>query len=184
MIDTDIENLKYPLGKPVFPQNISQSHIDKWIATIEKFPFEVFQITSELKEQQLSWAYRQEGWSIRQLVHHCADSHLSSFIRFKWTLTEESPTIKAYFEDRWAQLPDSKMAPITPSQTLLNGLHERWTFLMKKMTSEDWQKSFTHPETGKEINLKRNLAIYDWHCRHHLAHIQLALELEGKYVQK
>ncbi len=183
MINADIENLKYPVGRPQFPHDISKEDLTGWIETLEKFPFEVFQMTKDLTEKQLSWAYRPEGWSIRQLVHHVVDSHLNSYIRFKWSLTEDTPTIKAYFEDRWAKLPDSRSGAIEMSQTFLDGLHERWVYLLKSMSDEDYNRSFTHPETGKKVSLKRNLALYDWHCRHHLAHIQLALEFEGQYIQ-
>ncbi len=183
-INTDIENLRFPIGKFNPPEDISPEDIKSWIDTIENFPFEVFRITNELTEEQLLWAYRPEGWSIRQLVHHCTDSHMNSFIRFKWALTEDTPTIKAYFEDKWAKLPDSRSGPVTSAQTMLDGLHERWVFLLRSLTNEDLKKTFIHPESGKEIPLDQNIALYAWHCKHHLAHMLLALEFEGKYRQQ
>ncbi|MGY3211210.1 YfiT family bacillithiol transferase [Mucilaginibacter sp. HD30] len=113
------------------------------------------------------------GWTIRQVVHHVADSHLNSIIRFKWAMTEDNPTIKAYHEDLWAKLADYKL-PIEPSLIMLEGIHARLTALLDSFTDEDFNRTFIHPESGATILLKRNLALYSWHGRHHLAHIAQA----------
>ncbi len=183
-IKTDIENLKYPVGKFQRPEIVDRERISGWVKTIREFPFKVFDITHDLTDDKLSWAYRPEGWSIRQLVNHCADSHMHSFIRLKWTLTEDSPTIKAYHEGLWAKLPDSTTGSIKPALMMLDGLHERWVSLLEARDIADFNKYFIHPETGKETPLGVNTALYAWHCEHHLAHIQLALEFEGKYLQR
>ncbi len=182
-IKTDPENLKYPIGKFQSPATYSDKGLDKWITRIANFPFDLFNLTSTLSETELSWAYRPEGWSIRQLVNHCADSHMNSFIRFKWALTEDSPTIKAYDEGAWAMLSDSTKGSIMPTLTFLDGLHERWVYLLKNLREEEWRNEFIHPESGKAISLWQNAALYSWHCQHHFTHIQLALEFEGKYRQ-
>ena len=107
-------------------------------------------------------------------MHHCADSHVNSFCRFKLALSEETPVIKPYDESLWAELYDSKNAPIDLSLQLLDALHQRWIILLQSLTDEQWNKQFRHPEMEKLIDLKTNLAIYAWHCEHHLAHIMLA----------
>ena len=109
-----------------------------------------------------------------QVVHHCADSHMNSFIRFKLALTEETPTIKPYYENLWAELSDTIQAPIQSSIALLEGLHQRWTILIKTLSTDDLNKQFRHPETDSFITLKTNIGIYSWHCMHHLAHIRNA----------
>ena len=116
--------------------------------------------------------YRPEVWTIRQVVHHCADSHMNSFIRFKQTLTEDVPTIKPYEENIWAELEDSKNLDVNISVNLLFALHQRWVVLLNSFVESDWDKKFCHPETNQFIDLKTNLAIYAWHCSHHLAHVQ------------
>ncbi|MFZ9846607.1 MAG: YfiT family bacillithiol transferase, partial [Flavobacteriales bacterium] len=115
--------------------------------------------------------YREMGWTIRQVVHHCADSHMNSLTRFKLTLTEDKPVVKPYWEDRWAELVDSKSMPISPSVQMLEGIHARWTVLLNSLSEQDLVKSFIHPEHGKEFRVDENIGVYAWHCNHHLAHI-------------
>ena len=182
-INTDIENLRFPVGKFSWPNSSSHEDFKGWIKTLHEFPFEIFNLTSDLNTKQLSWAYRPDGWSIRQLVHHCADSHMNSFIRYKWALTEDSPKIKAYFEDRWANLPESLVGDVKAPLSMIDGLHERWVTLINSLSEKELEKVFVHPETGKETRLWDNTALYAWHCNHHMAHIRLALEFEGQYKQ-
>ena len=132
-----------------------------------------------LNEGQLETPYRAGGWTVRQVVHHVADSHLNSYIRFRWTLTEDTPTIKAYDETRWAELPDAKTAPVEVSLKLLESLHVRWVYLLETLDDEAFGRSFIHPETGEAISLERNLALYAWHGRHHCAHITSLRERKG-----
>jgi uncharacterized damage-inducible protein DinB len=122
-----------------------------------------------LSEQQLETPYRDGGWTVRQVVHHVADSHVNSYVRFKLAMTEEEPTIKPYMEDRWAELADSK-SPVEVSLSLLDSLHKRWNLLLRSFQSSDWQRTFRHPEMGL-LTLDQTLALYSWHGRHHVAHI-------------
>lgn len=174
-----MEKLKYPIGKPEIPNNISSENIAKWIETIEDFSKRLNKLVSDLSEEQLDTPYREEGWTIRQVIHHCADSHHNSYTRFKWALTEDKPVIKAYFEDRWAELFDSKTAPIQLSLDTLKALHAKWTYFLKRLTQDDLNKSFIHPDGNEEVSLKENIGIYAWHCNHHYAHIEQLLIRKG-----
>lgn len=170
-----MEKLKYPIGKPEIPNNISSEDLATWIETLEYFPEKLNKLVSNLSEKQLDTTYREEGWTIRQVIHHCADSHHNSYTRFKWALTEDKPVIKAYFEDRWAELFDSKKAPIQLSLDVLKALHAKWVYFLKGLTEEDLNKSFIHPDGNEEVSLKENIGIYAWHCNHHYAHIEQLL---------
>nr|WP_298993656.1 putative metal-dependent hydrolase [uncultured Polaribacter sp.] len=167
-----LEQLKYPIGKALIPENITKKNIEVWISDIERFPQEIEFLVKQLSEKQLDTPYRENGWTIRQVIHHCYDSHTNSYIRFKWTLTEDTPIIKAYFEDRWAEIFDSKSAPISLSLDGLKALHSKWVYLLKNIPEKDLEKSFIHPETKAKVSLKENIGIYAWHCQHHYAHIE------------
>jgi len=130
-----------------------------------------------LDDAQLDTPYREGGWTVRQLVHHVADSHANCYVRFKLALTEDWPTIKGYDEKAWANLADSRM-PIDVSLALLTALHARWVSLLESMSEDDFSKGFTHPENGKQ-NLAVVLAVYDWHSRHHTAHITALRSRQG-----
>ncbi len=110
------------------------------------------------------------GWTVRQVVHHLPDSHINSYVRFRLALTEDSPTIKPYAESQWAELPDARTSPAEPSLILLDGLHRRFTALLRSLTPDDFAKTFRHPELG-EVRLDWTLGLYAWHSRHHVAHI-------------
>ncbi len=170
-----LEQLKYPIGQAQIPENITETHINKWITILEEFPQKLTRLVENLSEQQLETPYREGGWTIRQVVHHVADSHHNSYIRFKWALTEDKPLIKAYFEDRWAELHDTKHAPILLSLNALTSTHAKLVYLLKGLSYNDLQKSFIHPETNKEVTLAENICIYAWHSRHHYAHINNTL---------
>ena len=172
----NLEQLKYPAGKFVKPESITKEIIDSAISEIENFPsFVKFEIQN-LEEKDLQLRYRPEGWTITQVVHHCADSHINSYMRFKLALTENIPTIKPYEESLWAELPDNNLSPFV-SLKLLDALHERWVYIIKSLSEEDLNKEFIHPDQSEKISLKENISIYSWHCRHHLAHIRQAKEL-------
>jgi hypothetical protein len=130
-------------------------------------------------EDQLDSPYRPKGWTIRQVIHHLGDSHTNTYIRFKWALTENEPVIKAYHEDRWAALRDTKFAPIKLGLDYLSVLHAKWVYLLKGLTSKDLKKCFIHPETMKEISLDKNIGIYAWHCEHHYMHIKNIIKSRG-----
>ena len=171
--------LRYPIGKAAIPDHITEKDISNWIQVIEDFPSELEALVSPLTEAQLDTPYRDGGWTVRQVVHHLADSHMNSFIRFKWTLTEEQPVIKAYFEERWAELPDGKSAPIGPSLDQLKSLHSRWTILLRALSAADRKRTFIHPEGNKQVSLEKNTGIYAWHSKHHYAHIANLLQRKG-----
>lgn len=170
-METDpLEHLKYPIGKARIPDNIAAKDVDKWISILESFPRKLRLITQNLTDEQLDTPYREGGWTVRQVVHHVVDSHYNSYIRFKWTLTEDKPVIKAYFEERWAELDDYK-APIELSLMALDSLHAKWVYLLKSLSDADLKKVFIHPETNEEVSLEKNIGIYAWHSKHHYAHI-------------
>ena len=173
-----MEALKYPIGKAEIPDPVTDEHIKRWIDTLEALPAELVSLTKDLSPEQLNTPYREGGWTVRQVVHHLADSHYNSYIRFKWTLTEDRPVIKAYYEDRWAELHDYQ-APIEWSLDALKSLHAKWVYLLRGLSSEDLNRTFIHPEGNKEISLKQNMGIYAWHSRHHLAHIRNLLLRKG-----
>ncbi|SIT95902.1 DinB superfamily protein [Epilithonimonas bovis DSM 19482] len=171
-----LEQLKYPVGKFVKPESITTELIDSAISEIENFPKLVKAEIQNLDEQDLQLRYRPGGWTISQVVHHCADSHINSYVRFKLALTENIPTIKPYEESLWADLQDKQLSPFV-SLKLLEALHERWVYILKSLSEEDLSKEFIHPEQSEKISLTENILIYSWHCRHHLAHIRQAKEL-------
>ncbi|MCR9017072.1 YfiT family bacillithiol transferase [Aquiflexum gelatinilyticum] len=169
----EIESLKFPVGRFSAPKEITAQQLEEWVGIIEEFPALLKTETYKLSEEQLDTPYRPEGWTVRQVVHHCADSHMNSFIRFKLALTEDNPTIKPYHEDLWAELADAKDMPIGPSLKILEGLHYRWVVLIKSLSADDLQKTFFHPANQKTMSLATTIALYAWHSRHHLGHVKL-----------
>jgi hypothetical protein len=167
-----MEDLKYPIGKPNIPNEITKIHIEDWIQTIEDFPERLEVLVSKLSDEQLDTPYREGGWTIRQVIHHCADSHHNSYTRFKWALTEDNPIIKAYYEGRWAELLDAKFGPIDLSLNVLKALHAKWVFFLKLLNPKQLNTFFIHPEGNEKVTLKENIGIYAWHCNHHYAHIE------------
>jgi hypothetical protein len=165
-------SLQYPIGKFNAPEQIDAIQLRLYIQDIEDFPMLLRKELEKLKDKELDKAYRPGGWTVRQVVHHCADSHMNSFIRFKLALTEENPHIKPYLEHLWAESVDYLEMPVSFSLSILEGLHARWVCLLKSLTEKDLKRTFFHPQMGKSIPLDRNIALYSWHCRHHLAHVQ------------
>jgi uncharacterized damage-inducible protein DinB len=164
------EDPRYPIGAYHPPSNIDASHRWAWIESISQLPGELSSVVRGLSDQQLGTPYREGGWTVRQLVHHVADSHQNSHIRFRLALTEDVPLIKPYNEKLWAELPDAKQLPVDCSLQLLDGLHRRWTDLLRHMTEADFKRRLVHPESG-ELTLGWLLGLYAWHGRHHVAHI-------------
>jgi len=174
MTDEELIKLRYPTGKFTPPGIYNTTLAQSFISELEKFPALIREAVQNLDEHLLEKPYRPGGWTIRQVVHHCADSHMNAFIRHKLTLTEDQPTIKTYFENLWAELPDVKKIPVEHSLSILEGLHFRWVALLRSLNETDFQKKFYHPESKRHIVLFDNLALYAWHCKHHLGHIFLA----------
>lgn len=170
-MNIDIESLKYPVGKFQLPERIYSESITEAIQTLRSFPGLIFTAVSPLSPEQLDTPYRPEGWTVRQLIHHCADSHMNAFIRFKLALTEQNPTIKPYEEAEWAKLPDSNL-PIEPSLALIKAIHLKWVTLLDSMKVEDFKKTFFHPEKQKSQSLDGVTLMYAWHSLHHLAHVR------------
>jgi hypothetical protein len=170
--------LRYPVGDFKFPDAVSPEERAKFVREIEEAPARLKAAVAGLSDVQLDTPYRPGGWTVRQVVHHVPDSHLNSYIRFRWALTEDEPTIKAYHEDRWAELSDARTAPVEVSLVLLESLHRRWVSLMGSLTGEEWKRSFVHPQLGP-VTLEKNAALYAWHGRHHVAHVTGLREREG-----
>lgn len=171
MDKTEFQKLRFPVGEYEPMESITQEDIKNYISAIEQFPAKLRSAVEKLSDEQLETTYRPEGWTIRQVVHHVADSHMNSFSRFKLALTEDNPTIKPYFEDRWAELPDTKSAPIEYSLPLIEGLHKRWTVMLKNLSPEQQKRTLYHPEHKRNIPMDEYMHLYAWHCDHHLAHI-------------
>ncbi|MGE7602573.1 YfiT family bacillithiol transferase [Peribacillus sp. NPDC097675] len=160
---------RYPIGYFELEGEMTPSLIESWIQEIEALPKSLREAVQDLDEEQLDTAYRVEGWTVRQVVHHLADSHMNAYIRFKLALTELQPVIKPYEEAKWAELSDYTL-PIEISLSLLEALHQRWTTLLHNLSPSEMKKTFIHPDSG-EVSVGENIGIYAWHGRHHLAHI-------------
>ena len=162
-------DVRYPIGK-FHPQPLTPALIAECIAAIEALPATVAHAVDDLGDAQLDTPYRPDGWTVRQVVHHILDSHVNASIRMRLILTEDKPTIKAYEQTDWANLPDARSAPVGPSLQAIAGLHARWVFLLKARPPEAWDRPFHHPEAGDQT-LGWLLQLYAWHGRHHTAHI-------------
>jgi hypothetical protein len=171
-------DLRYPIGKFHYEGPLTEETKQKYLADIEQTPAHLRTAVKGLSDQQLDTPYRPEGWTVRQLTHHVPDSHLNAYIRFKLALTEDEPTIKPYAEDRWAKLADTQTTPVEVSLTMLDSLHARWIRLLRSLKPDDWKRTFRHPELGL-MPLEKNLALYSWHGRHHVAHITALRERNG-----
>lgn len=179
MNETSLEKLRYPIGKFVAPEHFTSDYLRENLAQIDSFPERIRAVVTGLDDGQLDTPYRPDGWTVRQVIHHCADSHMNCFVRLKWTLTEENPTIKFYYEDRWAALPDNRKMPVEPTLTLLETLHYRIVFLLRNLTEEQLTRTFLHPENGKTFSIREIIGLYAWHGNHHLAHIVSLTERKG-----
>jgi len=171
-------DLRYPIGRFKFEESITEEQRRRFIDQIEGTPAELRSVVQGLSPEQLDTPYRPGGWTVRQVVHHLPDSHLNSYTRFKLALTEDEPTIKPYHEDRWAELEDSRNAPIEMSLMLLEALHRRWVLLLRSLSPPEFARTFKHPELGV-VRLDKNISLYAWHGRHHVAHITSLRERMG-----
>ncbi len=166
-----IDDPRYPIGPFEPPASWTPDDAEGWRRIIADLPAAMRGAVAGLDEDQLDEAYREGGWSVRQVVHHVVDSHVNAFCRCKLALTEDMPTIKPYREALWAELADGKSGPIEPSLLVLDGLHARWSRLLAGFTESDWHREFVHPEHGASFTLGRTVAMYAWHGQHHVAHI-------------
>jgi len=172
-----MDHLKYPIGKFEYGKSYSAADNQQHIAIIEAYPKELRALVAELSPRQLDNSYRPGGWTARQIIHHIADSHLNAYIRLKLSLTEEQPVIKPYNQDLWAQLPDGMKAPVETSLSIVDAVHQRWSFLLKELSQQDLQRSYIHPEYQREFKLDELLALYAWHGRQHYEHLRIIRNL-------
>lgn len=169
-MSTETINLSYPIGK-YEPKPYSEKQRDEWLNDIKFLPQALENAVHDLDEAQLQTPYRPEGWTVHQLVHHVADSHMNAYIRFKLGLTEDNPTIKPYEEKLWAQMADTKNLPINVSLTILHAVHTRWYEVLKNISEKEYERTVVHPEHGKTMSLWFLLGLYAWHSKHHTTHI-------------
>ena len=180
MTDQELYQLKFPIGEFKKPEHITKEQLEEWINIIEDFPKRIKAITKTLSDDELGYKYRPEGWSIRQVVHHCADSHINSIVRFKLAKTEDKPTIRPYFEDRFARLVDYN-EPLKDSIAILEGVHIKLGLLLRSFDPSDLKREFVHPEHGKVFSIEETIGVYAWHSNHHYAHIEQALKFKDMY---
>jgi hypothetical protein len=170
---------RYPIGKFQKPSSFSPAEIKDWMKTLAELPSRLKKEVEHLKDDQLDTPYRDGGWTIRQVVHHLADSHVNSYCRMKLTLTEDHPSIRPYMEDRWAELKEAKTAPVDVSLQILDAIHRRMIMMLDNITVEDLERNYFHPETKQTNPLKVLIALYAWHSKHHLAHITELKKAKG-----
>ena len=174
-----MEDLRYPVGPDPTVHSVTLAERQGWVAEIAACPANLRAAVYGLDKHQLATPYRPDGWTVWQLVHHVADSHMNALVRFKLALTENHPTIKPYDEVAWAKLPDTERTPIEVSLALTETLHARWVNLMEAMSDADWQRTYHHPEGRRDFRLEQVVSSYAWHCRHHTAHITALRQRKG-----
>ncbi|MBW7934863.1 MAG: putative metal-dependent hydrolase [Gemmatimonadaceae bacterium] len=174
-----MSDLRFPIGKFDISAPVSAEARNNAIWDLAQLPEKLREAVEGLNDDQLDTPYRPEGWTVRQLVHHLADSHINAATRLRLALTEENPTIKPYDEKRWAELPDSRTLAIEPSLQLIDGLHARWVALLRTLDPGDFARTVVHPQHGRTMSVDQLTALYGWHCRHHVRHITALREREG-----
>ena len=175
----NLEELRYPIGHFTCPETISKELRDSWVKELEILPQKLRALVTPLHEEQLDTPYRPQGWTVRQLVHHIADSHHHSYTRFKWALSEDTPLIKAYEEKSWSNLFDAKTAPISLSLNYLDALHAKLVYLLKGLDEAQYERFYLHPDGNVKVTVAQNIGKYAWHGNHHLAHIQNLIIRKG-----
>ena len=166
------EQLRYPIGRFQAPEKYYPEMQNEWIAAIEALPKWLDLCIENLDAEQLETPYRPGGWTVTQVIHHIADSHMNAYIKLKLALTEESPVIKPYDEKLWAELPDVNIEPVNVSITLLHALHRRWGQVLRNMQPSDWERTYYHPEHERYVPLWEMADLYAWHGRHHMEHVR------------
>ncbi|WIV21426.1 putative metal-dependent hydrolase [Paenibacillus polygoni] len=162
--------LQYPIGQEE-DMPVTEDNLKEWIENLVELPQKLKEAVAGLSDEQLNTPYRPDGWSVKQVVHHVADSHMNSYIRCRLALTERNPTITPYEETLWAEMIDASLMPVAPSLQILEGLHARWTSLLHSLSLEDYQRTFYHPGTQKTLTIGECVRLYSWHSLHHTAHI-------------
>ena len=179
MENTDLEFLKYPIGRFEYHEDSNEEMLAEWIGALERLPERLAELVKPLNDGQLDTPYRLHGWTVRQVVHHIADSHHHSYTRFKWALTEDKPLIKAYEEKDWSNLFDARTAPVQISLAYIAALHAKLVFLLKGISTDDLQKQYLHPDGNVAVTFRENIAKYAWHGNHHYTQIANLLAREG-----
>lgn len=175
----ELEKLKYPIGHFVCPVEITKEDISSWIAVLDELPRRLTILVKNFSIEQLETPYRNGGWTVRQVIHHMADSHHNSYTRFKWALTENKPIIKVYEEKDWSEMIDAKSAPIELSLNYLSALHAKLVYMLKSLSIHDYKKSYIHPVGNINVSVAENIGKYAWHSNHHFAHIKNLVLSEG-----
>ena len=178
MTDQEMEALRFPTGRCEPRTDVSDDERQTLILEIASMPMALLDVVRPLSDEQLDTPYREGGWTVRQVVHHLADSHMNGYVRFKLGMTEDAPEIKTYDQDGWGSLEDARTAPVELSLMLLGALHERWALWLHGLDPQDFERTVQHPDFG-EISLDINLQIYAWHGLHHLTHIRALRDREG-----
>jgi len=173
-----MHDLKYPIGAHIKPSTISDQRLLQCINDIAEFPKQITGLLHGTGQANLAHTYRPGGWTVKQIVHHCADSHMQAYTRCKLALTEDRPIIKPYDENRWTALSDVDNCDLDDSIIILRGLHSRWSNLLSNLSPEDLERCFVHPEMQREFSIRELTEFYSWHSRHHAAHVAQALRLK------
>lgn len=172
----NVKNLSFPIGEYIVPEKITPGHLRAWMEIIEELPRKLEKVVLRMTPQQINTPYRPGGWTVKQLVHHIADSHMNAYIRLKLGMTEDNPTIKPYDQESWAVMPDSEM-PVEASLAIIKGLHARWFCVLE--FNQHWDRTVYHPELKTQMRLDELTGMYAWHSEHHLAHILRLVEREA-----
>lgn len=172
----DIEKYKYPVGKHIPPTALDFSTYAQQVEIINAFPKQLAALLADLKPEQLQYRYRPESWTMLQVIHHLADSHMNGFIRTKLALTEENPTIKPYLQDAWVQTSDVLEVDFSLSLGIINGVHARWAKVLAGLNEADLNRTFFHPELKTTMPIWKQVALYAWHCKTHFGHLEFALQ--------
>lgn len=177
----NLEQLKYPIGKFTKLAVISNDLLQTWIAEIDGFSGKLKTITKNISVEQLNCTYRHGGWTVKQVIHHCADSHMTAYIRFKLAATQILPVINPYDEAQWATFIDANDNNIEASISIIKGVHKRWVLFLKSATAFDFKKEYYHPANNENVSIETDTCLYAWHCNHHLAHIEKAIAMEQNF---
>jgi hypothetical protein len=171
-MEDNLEQLKYPIGRYQKPEGMTPELRKEWFAVLGALPSWMDACIENLDAAQLQVPYREGGWTIQQVIHHVADSHMNAYVRLKLALTEDNPTVKPYEEAAWAELPDTNLVPVNVSVTLLHALHRRMVSLLQNIQPADWERTFYHPDHKRSFPVWEVVALYAWHSRHHTEHIK------------